>query len=398
MKEDEKLLGSLIRKYIDGTASGEEVHQLMVWIDSKEGAGMDEVLEACFEEEEIVYLQREGKAEEIFQAIVRSGKATVVAGPLKRKRWLHYAAAASIGLLILAGIGIYEMSNRQDKPLVITPEVQDMMPGRAGAVLTLANGKQIILDDSSTGPVTIEGNVTIRKDGTTLRYVQPDPGVGGNIINTIRTPVGRDYSLVLADGSMVWLNAGSSIRFPVGFSGKTRSVEITGEAYFEVAKNAAKPFEVSVGDMKVEVLGTNFNINAYKEEKSISTTLLEGSVRVVSGKQKLLLKPGQRARLIRANREDVNAENKLVLENTQDPVQTVSWKNGAFTFHETDPIIVLRQLARWYDVELEFPQGIPTERISGKMGKNLKLSEALFILKALGIRAELQNRKLVITQ
>jgi ferric-dicitrate binding protein FerR (iron transport regulator) len=249
----------------------------------------------------------------------------------------------------------------------------DVAPGSNGAVLTLADGSVIVLDSAGEGKLAKQGNTSILKSGGSVQYIaQAGTGGGSLAYNTIATPRSRQFQLVLEDGTKVWLNAESSIRFPAAFDKKERRVDITGEAYFEVAKNANRPFTVSVNGMQVQVLGTHFNINSYNDEPAIHTTLLEGSVKVIKDKEARMLVPGQQAQL-----ENNGGFNIVKNVNTS---EIVAWKNELFSFHDTDLKNLMRQVSRWYDVEIVMPQNIAAVTFNGKISRKSNLSDVLKML------------------
>jgi ferric-dicitrate binding protein FerR (iron transport regulator) len=201
------------------------------------------------------------------------------------------------------------------------------------------------------------------------------------------TPKGRQYSLLLGDGSKVWLNAASSIKFPTAFTGSTRVVEITGEAYFEVAHDAAKPFIVSVNDMQVEVLGTHFNINSYSDEPEIKTTLLEGKVRVTRGGSIGILKPGQQA--------SVNSANELKIEDA-DVDAVMAWKTGVFDFRSLELPEIMRQIARWYDLDVKYEGEPGHEKFSGIVSRKSNVSQVLKIMESAGVKFRINNKEITV--
>ena len=302
----------------------------------------------------------------------------------------HWWAVAAVLLLMVVGIWIFnrEPSNGS-RETAVTPKVQqDIRPGKDGAILTLADGRQIELESASNGSLAQQGASNIKKEGNQVVYHQQNktPEV---LYNTMSTPKGRQYALVLSDGSKVWLNAASSIRFPTAFTGDTRGVEITGEAYFEVAHNPGKPFIVSVNNMRVEVLGTHFNINAYSDEESIKTTLLQGSVKVSKGEKMVLLHPGQQAQSS-LTLAAIRVAHEVNLE------EVMAWKNGYFSFHNADIQTVMRQLARWYDVTVEYKGAVPERVFEGEMQRDLMLSQALKILEKNRVHFRVEGKKIVV--
>ena len=303
------------------------------------------------------------------------------------KRW--WAFAAIFLLMIVGGYWLSSILNQQSTPVVSgkPPVKYDAAPGSTGAVLTLPDGKTIVLDTASNGLLASSGNASILKgkDGvsvaagnsTTIAYA------------TLTTALGKTQSMTLSDGTRVWLNAGSSIYFPVTFPGKERRVTITGEVYFEVAENAASPFRINVGDAVMEVLGTHFNINAYRDEKFVRTTLLTGKLKVSKGNSSGMLKPGQQA---------VFASDATSLVVTDHPAafNDIAWVNGFFHFDKADIHTVMRQIARWYDVEIEY-RGNPTaDRFGGDMQRNLPLSSVLKALQKSQVHFKMEEKKLVV--
>lgn len=272
----------------------------------------------------------------------------------------------------------------------------DIAPGGDKAVLTLADGTTIILDSAANGNISQQGNTRIIKPASgKLAYTagmnasQQVP-TGETLYNMINTPRGGQYQVVLSDGTKVWLNAASSIRFPTAFTGNSRTVELTGEAYMEVSKNMHQPFRVRTNGIEVDVLGTSFNINAYTDESSISTTLLEGSIAVAS----VMLKSGQQAQITRAINQ--KTQQRPVILNGIDLDRVVAWKNGRFNFNGADVYAVMRQLSRWYDLDIKFEGEAPKLKIKGEMGRDLNLSEMLDLLSEMGIKFKIDGRTLIV--
>lgn len=254
----------------------------------------------------------------------------------------------------------------------------DVLPGSDKAILTLASGKQVALGNSS-GLINEEGLSIQQQDGSIAYH---DSKVLA--INTMTTPIGGQYQLTLADGTKVWLNAASSISFPTSFPGKSREVEITGEVYFEVTKNAAQPFIVRFNNQKVEVLGTTFNINAYPEEIANTTTLVEGAVRISRDKQQLVLRPNEQA----------VANNNLTINQSADISQVLAWKNGTFNFNGQDFAASMRQLERWYEIEVVYDGNKPTEKLGGEIDRNMTLNQALKVLNGIVANFRLEGKVL----
>jgi ferric-dicitrate binding protein FerR (iron transport regulator) len=209
------------------------------------------------------------------------------------------------------------------------------------------------------------------------------------LYNTISTPKGGQYQVTLSDGSKVWLNAASSLRFPATFSGKERKVELTGEGYFEVAHNKKMPFHVTVNDLDVEVLGTHFNINAYADESAIKTTLLEGSVKVVKGNETKIIEPGEQAS-VTTSEDEINVKQQVDLE------QVVAWKNGIFQFERADIESVMRQISRWYDIDVDY-HGRVSEHFGGTISRDVNISDVLKMLEMTGgVNFKIDGKKVIV--
>lgn len=257
----------------------------------------------------------------------------------------------------------------------------NVLPGGTKAILTLSNGQRIVLDSVSGGKIAVQGTATIVRTGGGIGYTSSnDSGKAGDsgetLYNTVTTPKGGQYAIELADGSKVWLNSASSIRFPTVFKGAERMVELTGEGYFEIRKNVRMPFSVLVGQMKVQVLGTHFDIMAYSDESTINTTLIEGAVAVRAGEQVQRLLPGEQVALA--------ADHRMTLRQA-DIEKTMAWKNGFFEFDQMDLAAIMRQVARWYDVEIVYQTAPDHTALGGSIGKGLSLAEVLNLLEADGL-------------
>ncbi|MBC9929851.1 FecR family protein [Chitinophaga qingshengii] len=282
-----------------------------------------------------------------------------------------YAAAMLTGLIALA---IYLRPGRSaEKAPPAAVAQQDMPAGTDKAVLTLANGKKITLGTAQDEAVARQAGLRVyRSDSGEIVYEATGSGSG---FHEITTPRGGQYRLVLQDGSKVWLNAASSLRYPATFTGSTRTVELKGEAYFEIAANARQPFIVHTAVQEVEVLGTHFNVNAYDDNAQVQTTLLQGRVSVHAGNNKMILQPGEQASL--------SHQSGALSKATVDANTAVAWKNGYFIFNDTYLTAVLQQLSRWYDVTVDL-KTIPKVRYNGVIPRNVPLSKALGMLEFTG--------------
>lgn len=312
------------------------------------------------------------------------------------KRFRKLAAAAVL-LLLLTGSGFFFLQKQAATlPQVVASHVtKEIMPGKTGAILTLADGSTIVLDSAKQGALAKQSGTRIVKTATgALTYDVTDPAPSTEVAwNTITTPRGAQYEIVLPDGTQVWLNAATTLKYPVAFpKGADRKVILSGEAYFEVNSNEQAPFKVAVhtqhnNDGEVTVLGTRFNIMAYDDEAAVNTTLLEGSVLVSrSGNSKKLI-PGQQAIF---PRETIGS---ILVENTDTEI-AIAWKKGFFRFDQRQLPAIMRQISRWYDVDIAYEGKVPDVIFGGGIDKNLPLSGILSALEKYGIRFETNGRKI----
>lgn len=397
----------LLKRYVRNECTPEEAEKILLWL----AGGQDTARMIVFNE-----LLEDEKADDHFSGQELQTILQVNAGNILRRieekqhvarvyklRWLKWSAAAAV-LLLLAVAAYFRMQDRSALSTIVqnkesVHDKKDITPGSDKAVLTLASGETVVLDEADNGSLAQEGSTKVIKLDGQLSYQQT-----GNTkeisYNTITTPKGGQYKLVLADGTKVWLNAASSLRFPVSFTGASRTVELTGEGYFEVAKlalpgaNVNMPFIVKILNVaentgEVEVLGTHFNIMAYGDESTIKTTLLEGSVKVRNNKTNALLKPGQQANL---------QKDMLRTTDRVDVEEVVAWKEGYFQFDRKAPIDhVMRQIARWYDVEIVYEGEIPNRRFGGKIARNSQLQDVLKMLELNNIHFRINRRKITVT-
>lgn len=310
--------------------------------------------------------------------------------------WKYASVAAAILLITSIGIYFYRPNQHQVKPFSkSTAMLADVAPGGNKAVLTLANGAKVSLTDAKIGKVASQFGMSIHKtkDGD-LVYANSGATDSPVAYNSVETPKGGQYQLTLADGTKVWLNAASSLRYPLRFPGDERKVELKGEAYFEVAKNKAKPFKVYTDHQVVEVLGTHFDINAYKDEPSTRTSLLEGSVRVSSfqSDSKIKIRPGQQSIVSSNSTQDIKVKNIDVDE-------SVAWKNGYFMFDEEPLESILRKVARWYDVDIQYENIDSGKKLyfSGTLSKYSNVSKVLKKLELTeSVHFKIDGRKIIV--
>jgi len=375
----------LIQRYQDGTVSADETSELETliaaeWQQLPMGASMDSI------DWERMYQQIRQQAGMADQIPVRRGI-------VYRMRWV-----ATVAAIILLSLGSYYWFFTPKPSTIVKPVVAQTIigPGREGAILTLADGKRVVLDSLHNGAIAQQGSTRIVKKDGNLQYETSDATDGTIAYNTMTTPRGRQYQLLLPDGTQVWLNAASSITYPTVFAGKERRVSITGEAYFEVAKNAQMPFVVdAAGKVNVEVLGTHFNVNAYADEPDLRTTLLEGKVRLTLSNNRIAeplpsktLAPGEQGQAI---------GNMLSVVKDADVSKVMAWKNGLFNFDDASLAVVMRQLERWYDIDVRYEGAVPNLEFSGKLSKNMNLQDLLETLKMTHVHFRLEEgRRLVV--
>lgn len=285
--------------------------------------------------------------------------------------WVRYAAA----IIILFGIGAYLWNTTQKKNPQITeakpaPVQHDIQPGKDRAILTLSNGQQVVLDKAASETIK-DGTLSIENNDGQLIYKKGDKVA----MNTMSTPKGGQYQLTLADGTKVWLNAASSITYPTAFTGTSREVTVTGEAYFQVTANAKQPFHVKTSDETITVLGTEFNVNTYEVMK---TSLVTGSVKIGAA----VLKPGQAYSSGKVSNTNID--------------QDIAWKNGYFSLEGKSVREIMQELSRWYDIEVVYDEGVADQELAGKIGRNLNLSDVIDGLQKLGIKLRIEGTRRVV--
>ncbi|MDB5089179.1 MAG: FecR family protein, partial [Mucilaginibacter sp.] len=270
--------------------------------------------------------------------------------------------------------------SNQTKKSATNQESAAIVPGSNKAILTLAGGKTIVLKNAANGLLaqTTAGNVLKTNNGQILYNTANKTEVVANQdnINTLSTPRGGTYQVVLSDGTKVWLNAASSISYPVAFTGKERHVSLSGEAYFEVAKNKEMPFYVRINNVQVKVLGTHFNIAAYSDDNEITTTLLEGAVQVTKNNTHSLLRPGQKA--------IVNNNSDNIAVSDADIEDAMAWKNGYFIFDDDDITGIMKKVSRWYDVNVSYQGNVSDQKFGGTFYRSKSITELLQYLEKIG--------------
>lgn len=304
------------------------------------------------------------------------------------KLWARIAVAASVLCLLSIGFYFYVVNSKIAQQQSYTTNVS---PGGNKAVLVLADGRRIDLNDAKSGALAKQGNVLVKKtkDGQLIYDLSGAVPAKGSetTYNTIETPRAGTYQVVLPDGTSVWLNAASRIKFPTSFAADERKVELRGEAYFEVVKNPAKPFRVVSDDQVIEVLGTHFNVNNYTDEPFTKTTLLQGSIKVSSHTNSKIIKPGEQSSIGPKGQIEVVSVNAA---------QEVAWKNGLFSFKKADLVSVMRQISRWYNVDIIYEGEVPEISFTGKIYRNVNLGQALESIGYMGVKYRIENKKVII--
>ncbi|KIC95908.1 FecR family protein [Flavihumibacter solisilvae] len=373
----------LLQRYRNGKCSQEEIQLIEQWYDQLVESG-----EAQIDGQQAEELQQAGENRLLEQINAQQDSAPA---SIRQFRPIRWAAAAAI--IFALGTGSYFLLHKTKSPTIETAPavaaVTDIKaPESNRATITLANGQQVYLDESGDGELATQGNVKILRSANGDISYQASRHSNEIHYNTLNNPRGSKVaSITLADGTRVWLNSGSTLTFPAAFTGRERKVSVTGEAYFEVAKDKYKPFFVTKDAVTIQVLGTHFNVNAYDDESTNSITLLEGKVKVSHGAKDLLLEPGQQAQ--------VSANSSKVI-NDADLNEVMAWKDGLFIFKGEDIQTIMRQLARWYNVDVEFEKEVK-EKFYVKMDRNTNVSNVFKILETTGgVHFKINGNKIMV--
>ncbi len=395
----------LLGLFVDGGISREDYDLLVDYIRANpEDEELNIAIDTVFKNSKKFNPLNGDDKELLFQSIIRNKHfVSEIQNELETipafapRLWYQLGVAASILILITTGLYFYKNRTVDDNiaAKVVEPKEAIITPGDDKAILTLSDGTKIILEDAKNGILANQAGVSIQKtsDGELLYSFSNSantvsPETKENVIyNKIETPIGGKYQVNLPDGSKVWLNSSSSLRFSALFNGHTREVELSGEAYFDVSKNKGKPFRVITKDQIVEVLGTQFNINSYSDEGPIKTTLIEGSVKIIYKDKVVLLSPGQQFQ----PKELVSA----VVE--ADTEEVVAWKDGYFVFKNEDIKSIMRKLSRWYNVEVSYSGNIPEVGFGGNISKSKDISEVLDVLQLTNaIHFKVEGRRITV--
>ena len=400
---DSKLhFNTLFFKYCERTASPSEITELYRLFNRTIS---DEEISALMQK---VYQSPEPSAQKIIplsrdrmlEAIFNNDKNQLQASEMNTadmsfsmvNRWYKYAAAAVVLIGLTAALYLYVNKQADPAENLVTSAANRILPGSNKAILTLADGSQIALDDTKNGVLANQGQTQVRKSAAgQVTYLKNDGGQtpAQHVFNTVSTPRGGQYQIVLPDGTKVWLNSASSLKFPAFFSGNEREVELTGEGYFEVAKNKKMPFHVKIAGVDVEVLGTHFNIMGYGDEQQVKTSLLEGKVKISKGQLNGMLLPGQQAVI-------GNASQKIDIRTT-DLEEAVAWKNGYFMFENESMESVMRKLSRWYNVNIEYRGNFKGVVFSGSISRFEHVAEVLKTLELTDmVHFKIEERRIIV--
>lgn len=401
MTPHQERLQFLFRRYLKATATPDEIRELRDLLSVTENQdAVSEDLWHVWDSPGAEKPSEEKDWQPVFEDIHRRIDAWELdtAGTGKKRSSFWYGVAATVAVLMVVAVVLTTAPHRTSRRAPGTTAtangaVPDIAPGKSRAVLLLSNGKQIMLDSARGGELARQGNAQIFKRGHgVLAYQLQSPPAGNRAAGTapvdydiLKTPRGGQYHLMLSDGTRVWLNDSSSIRFPAVFQAESRTVQITGEVYFEVAKDASRPFRVQQDGITIEVLGTNFNINAYRGENTVKVTLLEGSVRV--------LDPGIRlSRIIRPGEQlQVDHKGNVRVVEGVNANQVIAWKNNLFWFEDDDIRTIMRQISRWYDVNVDI-QGNISQHFTGSIPRDIMVSGVFEVLRRTGnIRFRIQD-------
>jgi transmembrane sensor len=379
----------LLEKHLAKTCSEMEKKELagMILATGNE-AGIQAFLEKTWDTMKTDENLSAQKADQLFNSILQQGGKKDTGIVRKMFNWKKIAVAASV-LIAIAAVGYFVIPGSDNHTELVSESSKDVKPPQSTkAIITLADGRTIALDSLT---MVTQGNVSVVKNskGEIIYESNSDESQSTNSYNTLSNPRGSQIAtMTLADGTKVWLNTGSSITYPIAFTGHERKVSIIGEAYFEVAHDKTKPFIVGKGETQVEVLGTQFNVNAYDDENEIKVTLLEGSVmlRQAQHDKEVILKPGQQAQ--------VNASGQISIDKNANVEVVIAWKNGKFVFENADIKSIMRQLERWYDVEVSFENNITDEQFVGIISRDVKISNVLTMFEKSGVvKFEIDGKK-----
>lgn len=395
---NELRLTYLYRQYIANRSSAEELQELELMLKNSDNeSAISSLLDATWNDLDILNAKdiSQDQADQIYKSIIKNN-------PQEKRTFKLWAIRIAATILLCLSIGLiiyrtYTPQSLQKTAIKTTkPKAQDFMPGKNKAVLTLSNGNEVVLDDSQSGEIASQGGVVINKlnDGQiayTSANADKKNASSASQLNTLTIPKGGQYQLTLPDGTLVYLNSASSLTYPTKFVGTERKVTLSGEAYFEVAKNPKMPFIVNVNNkQQIQVLGTHFNVEAYTDERVINTTLLEGSVKILYKNKQALLKPGQ----VAINNMGADLDIKPA-----DIDEAMAWKNGLFIFNNENITTVMKKISRWYDVEVVFKGNMENVNFLGNYSRTKSLASLLKNIQLMeDVNITIEGRRITVTR
>ncbi|MGY3212872.1 FecR family protein [Mucilaginibacter sp. HD30] len=398
--EDDQILRDVFQRYLNNRCSKQEVNLLLkrFLVDGNEEALRELIADklknySLAEDQQLHYPKKSFDAafndllskiadEEAFQ------QETSTHSVSHRPLIVQITAVIIVALLVFEGWYSYYKPRKPQQLARVDSKRTSIAPGGNKAVLTLQDGSTIVLNDAENGTLARQGNTSIVKLANGQLVYNEASGPADKVLyNTMTTPRGGQYKLTLPDGTNVWLNSASSINYPTAFVGNERKVAITGEAYFEVAKDKSKPFHVVAGNQSIEVLGTHFNVMAYADEENIKTTLLEGSVKISEHNNISILRPGDQA--VVASKGGITVKPANIDE-------AMAWKNGYFKFSRVDIKHIMRQISRWYDVEVVYEGDMPYDEFVGKIGRSENISQILHVLELEHVHFKIEGKKIIV--
>lgn len=407
MNDHSERLRYLYEQFVNNLATSEELAEFWQLIDELKDD--DPVREVIFYE----YGKRTDIRESypvpdwdrsLYRILKRESRYNARVLPVQGWKRFYWVAAALVIIIASAGSYLisqhYKVSGSSLTAYAGQNNTNDIAPGRNGAILTLSDGTALNLDTAHTGLLTVQGKTMLTADSGIIRYKKVNATGAAPLYNMVSTPRGRQYKVVLSDGSKIWLNAASSVRYPAVFEGEQRKVQITGEAYFEIepfysgTTQQRIPFIVqfitpSGYSGEINVLGTHFNVNAYADETITKATLIEGSIMLsLDNRESSVIKPGQQANIAKNGRIKVDPD--------VDTDAVMAWKNGFFSFSNTDMATLMRQVSRWYDVEVEYAGAVPDRKFGGEISRSANVSQVLKIMEESKVFFRIDGKKIIV--
>jgi hypothetical protein len=377
----------LLKKKLDQTASDSEIAELSQLFLHADTAKLNAALKPIWEKYKASQLMPVEQSDDLLAKILQTQKSetTPFYKPLYSRKWIQYAVAAVFIFSIAVSSFLFYYKNEPSKTTIVKYK-GDVAPGIDGAMLRLSDGRSIMIDSIKDGLVAVDQKVKIFKKQGKILYEGTSETT---IYNEIITERGRQWSAVLPDGTVAWLNASSSLRYPLKFSPNERLVEMQGEAAFKVVHNALQPFRVKVGKQMIEDIGTEFNIKAYSDDPEIKTTLIEGSASIITGLNKTIIKAGELSSVDVFTQKNTMSKADLEIAS--------AWRNGLFSFKDADIKMVMKDISRWYNVEVKY-EGKVSEApdFTGKMGRNLTLKQAMKVLSIMRVQFRIEEDKRIV--